>query len=107
MREELSQKSKNRILTGAWVLIALQVLVLIGSIIDRQGHDPAIEALLQKPTTTAMVGTFGYLIGINALAIVLLIAGLTLWWHNENKEGKTIIALAIIALVINSMLAFL
>jgi hypothetical protein len=107
MKKELSQKSRNRISTGSWVLIALQGMILVGLIIDKQERDPAIEALVQTPTTLAIAGTLGSLIGINALAIVALIGGLTLWRHDRNKESKIITILAIFALIFNSTLAFL
>jgi hypothetical protein len=104
-KKELSQKSRNRIFAGAWILISLQVMVLLGFVIDRQERDPAIEAFLRKPTPAAIGGTLGYLIGTNMLPLVALIAGLTLWRHGKTTENKTIIIASVAAIIVSSMLA--
>jgi hypothetical protein len=90
----------------SWGMASLQVMALMGFVIDRQEREPAIESFLQQPTAASMGGTLGYLIGINILPIVTLIAGLTLWRHGKSTESKTIISAATIAIIIGSILIF-
>jgi len=106
MEKELSQKSRKRISVGAWFLIVLQVIALVGLVIDRQERDPAIESFLRQPTASATAGTIGYLIGMNIIPLVALIGGITLWRHDKSKESKTIIAVATIAIIASSVLIF-
>lgn len=106
MQKELSQKCKKRIIVGAWLLIGLQVMALIGLVIDRQERDPAVESFLRRPTAAATGGAIGCLIGINILPIVTLIAGLTLRRHGKSTESKTIIGAAAIAIIVGSILVF-
>jgi len=106
MSKELSQKSKNRILTLGWIFIVLQVMAFAGMAIDKQERDPSIEAFLQKPTTMAIAGTLGHLIGINALPLVALLAGLTLWRHDKNKESKALIIAGVVVIIASSILVF-
>ena len=106
MPKELSQKSRRNIYVGAWILIVIQVMALVGFIIDRQERDPAIEAFVQKPTSGNIGGTIGVLVGQNMLPIVALIAGLTLWRHGRGKESRAVIIAAIIGIFVGSMLAF-
>jgi len=106
MTKELSQKSINRLSVGAWIFLVLQALALVGMVVERQGRDEAIEAFLQEPKSSAIGGTLGYLIGINVLPIVALLAGLTLWRHRKSDQSKRIIVAACIALVVSSFFAF-
>jgi len=107
MPKELSQKSRRNIYVGAWILIVIQIMALVGWIIDTPERDPAIEALVQKPTSANIGGTIGVLIGCNMLAIVAMIAGLTLWRHGNDEKSKIIIIASIIAIFVGSMLVFL
>ena len=106
MGKELSQKSRNRILVGVWVLVGIQAMAVIGFAIDHEARDPAIEALRQEPTSGAAIGgTLGFLIGTNLPALVALMGGITLWRHDKSKQSKRIIIAASVALAAGSMFA--
>ena len=105
MTKELSQKSRRNIYVGAWILIVIQVMALVGWIIDSPERDPAIEGFLQQPTSANIGGTIGVLIGCNMLAIVAMIAGLTLWRHGNDEKSRIIIKASIIAIFVGSFIA--
>jgi len=106
MTKELTQKSINRISVGAWILLSLQAVALVGMVVERQEREEAIEAFLQEPNSSAIGGTLGCLIGINVLPIVALLAGLVLWRYRKSDQSKRIIIAASIALVVSSFFAF-
>ena len=106
MKKEFSAKSKRNIYLGAWALIIIQFMALLGSTGDSQQRDPIIESFLQHPTSANIVLTIAFLIAWNMLAIVALIAGLALWRHDIKERGKTIIVAAIVAISLGIILAF-
>ena len=104
MKKELSQKSRQRILVGAWILLILQAMALIGIVSGGDKLYPAVEVFLHRPTAAALGRALGHFVGINTLALVALIAGFTLWRHGKSKESKTIITASTIAIILSSIL---
>lgn len=107
MPKELSQKSRRNIYVGAWILIVVQIMVLVGSTGGSQQRDPTIESFLRHPTSGNIGLTIAYLIGWNMLAIGAMIAGLTLWRHGNDEKSRIIIIASIIAIFVGSAFPFL
>jgi len=100
---ELSQESRKRILVGAWILIGLHFMALIGLVTDGQQYDPAIESFLSQSAIAAMEGPFDYLIKNNVLPVVAVAAGLILWKRFQSPEGRTIIGTGAMAVILGSI----
>ncbi len=107
MIQDLLQTSENRISAGAWILIGLQFLAIVGIVTDGQQYDPAIESFLSHSTIASMQGPFDFLVAKNILPVVAIAAGLILWKRNRNPHGETIISTGAISIILGSLFVIL
>jgi hypothetical protein len=106
MIQDILKTSEKRISVGAWVLIGLQFLALVGLVTDGQQYDPAIESFLSQSAIASMQGPFDFLVAKNILPVVAIAAGLTLWKRSNSSESRKIISTGAISIILGSILVF-
>ena len=106
MAQEISFQSKQRISIGAWVLIGLQFMAILGIITDGRGSEPALGSHLVDYAAVTSVSAFDYFVGNNIFPIAAIVAGWTLWKQYKCSEGRAIIGTGAVAIIIGSAIIF-
>ena len=104
MLKDIFETSEKRISAGAWFLIGLQFLAIVGIVTDGQQYDPAIESFLSQSTIASMQGPFDFLVAKNILPVVAIGAALTLWKRNRDTHCERIISVGAISIILSSLL---
>ncbi len=90
-------------LVGGWIILAISCLSIYGHIYEPPLRDPAIEALLTRPSFRALAGTIGVLIGPNIFTFLALIAGIYVYRGKKNPAGKGLVFASIALIIANSI----
>jgi len=84
---------------GAWTLLVIQILAIVGYLIHGHVRDSSIDAFLLAPSSPSMAASFGILIGTTLPGITALTGGLSLCMRTNSRRGKGLSLLASLAVV--------
>ena len=103
----MEKKTPGRVLIlVGWVLLVISGLALVVTLQQPRHRDPSIQALLTRPSSIALAGTIGFIIGCNFPSIFACLFGVYTS-VKKNPNGKALILASVIVFLVNSAILFL
>ena len=100
-------KGGKVLVVAGYLLLFLGAVVLFLTLLGHHTRYHAIEALVTRPSLSALLESFGYVVGFNLLNIPALLCGLVAWRMKNNPSGKSLAIAATVLLIFASARAFI
>jgi len=107
MQTENRTKEKNYLLPLGWGAFWISALVLCGQLFGGVEKDPAILALQENFSWTALFTSLTYILGSNLFTILAFVAGLVAYKKQGNVAGSRLIFLSCGLLILSAICQFI